>query len=489
MYVFFSYFLHSFLLKLRLDFNMLRSGKMRKGAIFNRISLKLGLSFSAVFLTLLLLLGFLLYGVFTNLFVDFVSKDLLILGSNHAKALKDDYTPEMINHILSMEKGGTSHVLITDKDRKILGSSVIPDAAMKNALHHKRNGPANYIIDQHWRTDKYIIAVSNIGGDKGFIYMYYPSNNLRETVSILKILILITSLGTVFLAFGLIGILSRKITHPLLTMKDATNSMARGEYKQVIPAAGNDEMAQLAHSIQQLGERLQHYEETRNEFLSAVSHELRTPLTYIKGYSDVLSKGIIKSADEQAEYLSIINRETNRISYLINDLFEMSKLQGGRFQLNKEIANINNSVKKAAGSLLPMAEKKGIRIKVQISEEIPDTSIDQIRLEQAVYNLIENAIKYTDEGEVSIRTYHHHQNVVIEIADTGIGIPAREIPKIWDRFYRVEKSRARKTGGTGLGLYIVKQLIEAHHGEIKVKSVDGSGSTFSIYLPKENTDE
>jgi two-component system sensor histidine kinase BaeS len=462
---------------------------MRKSTIFNRISIKLGLLFSGVFLTLLLLLGFLLYGVFTNLFVDFVSKDLLISASNHGKALEEDYSPNMIDHIISMEKGGTSHVLITDKEQRILGSSVTPDSAMMKVLKHSRKEPSNYIIDLNWRTDKYIIAVSNIGKNKGFIYLFYPTANLREAVSILKILILLTSIGTIFLAVGLIGILSRKLTQPLLTMKDATNSMAQGKYRQSIPSTGNDELAQLAHSIQQLGEKLQHYEDTRNEFLSAVSHELRTPLTYIKGYSDVLSKGIIKNKDEQAEYLAIINRETKRISYLVNDLFEMSKLQVGKFQLNKENTKINIVVEKAVGSLRPAAEKKGITLNVHFSEGLSEVYFDLVRMEQVIYNIVENAIKYTDKGSVDIETSQNNQFVMITITDTGIGISAREISKIWDRFYRIEKSRARKTGGTGLGLYIVKQLIEAHHGVIKVKSTEGQGTSFTIYLPKERNHE
>jgi two-component system sensor histidine kinase BaeS len=462
---------------------------MRRSTIFNRISVKLGLLFSGVFLPLLLLLGFLLYGVFTNLFVDFVNKDLLIRGSNHAKALEEDDSQKMIEHIISMEKGGTSLILITDKDQRVLGSSVRPDAEMKRVLKSNRKSPSNEIIDSKWRTDKYLIAVSSISNDKGFIYMYYPTAILRETVSVLKILILLASLGTTFLAVGLIGILSRKITQPLLTMKDATNSMAQGKYRQEIPAAGNDELAQLAYSIQQLGERLQHYEDTRNEFLSAVSHELRTPLTYIKGYSDVLSKGIIKDKDEQAEYLAIINRETKRISYLVNDLFEMSKLQVGKFQLNKEIANINQVVEKAVGSLKPSAEKKGIVLNMYLSEGLSEINVDLLRIEQVIYNIVENAIKYTDKGEVDIETRQNNHFIMIIITDTGIGIPDPELLKIWDRFYRIEKSRARKTGGTGLGLYIVKQLIEAHHGEIKVKSSEGQGTAFTIYLPKEGEHE
>jgi two-component system, OmpR family, sensor histidine kinase BaeS len=448
--------------------------------ILNRISIKLGLLFSGVFLILLLILGTILYGVFTNLFVDFVSSDLIDQGSNHSKVLENDFSNKMIGHVVSMDQNGSTQIVITDENQKILGSTVPLDAEMKKHLLKSKKE----IVISDWKKDKYISTITPIP-NKGYVYMFYRTNVLRETVSVLKSLILVTGIGTVFIGFGTIGFLSRKITQPLVIMKEATNQLAKGQYRQEIPSKGNDEIAQLARSIQQLGEQLQYFEDTRNEFLSAVSHELRTPLTYIKGYSDVLSKGIIKSKEEQTEYLAIINRETKRISFLVNDLFEMSKLQAGKFQLQKELANVNLIAEKVASSLRPALVKKGLELILTFSEKVPPILIDVQRMEQVVYNLVENAIKYTDNGFIKIRSFLENEFVVIEICDTGMGIPKEEISKIWDRFYRIEKSRARKTGGTGLGLYIAKQIIESHHGQIKISSVENQGSTFLIFLPRE----
>jgi signal transduction histidine kinase len=455
---------------------------MKVSTFLNRISIKLGLLFSGVFLILLLILGTILYGVFTNLFVDFVSSDLIDRGSNQAKVLESEFNQQMINHIISMEKGGKIQIIITDKNQKILSSSVRPDKEMKRELLTKT---VKEIVINNWEKDKYIVTITPIG-NKGYIYMFYPTDVLKETVSVLKILIFVTSIGTVLLGFGIIGFLSRKITQPLLYMKEATNRLAKGQYKQEIPSKGSDEIAQLAHSIKQLGAQLQYFEDTRNEFLSAVSHELRTPLTYIKGYSDVLSKGLIKNQDEQAEYLAIINRETKRLSFLVNDLFEMSKLQVGRFELQKEPTNINWILEKAVSSLKPAIENKGLELRMNFTGETLPILIDAQRMEQVFYNLIENAIKYTERGSIDIHCFLENDYVVISIADTGIGIPKTEISKIWDWFYRIEKSRARKTGGTGLGLYIAKQIIDSHNGFIKVNSIENQGSTFSIYLPKES---
>jgi two-component system, OmpR family, sensor histidine kinase BaeS len=456
---------------------------MRGHSILNSISIKLGLLFSIVFLTLMLILGSTLYGVFTNLFVDFVTSDLLNRGSNHAKALGDAYSKNMIEHVLSMERGGTTHLVITDKNQKIIGSSVPLNQEMKKYMLKNSIKESNVILDNDWKNDRYITTVSLIGHSKGYIYMFYPTNVLKETVFVLKLLIIVTGIGTALLGFGLIGFLSRTITKPLLSMKDATNKLAEGKYRQKIPSKGNDEVAQLSSAIQRLGEQLQFYEDNRNEFLSAVSHELRTPLTYIKGYSDVLSKGLVKNHEEEMEYLSIINKESKRVAFLVDDLFEMSKLQMGKFQLNKETGDINFIIKKVTETLRPAAEKKGIMLTISLQEQMAPIRMDVNRMEQVIYNLIENAIKYTDYGEVTIHSSSQNHDVVIEIKDTGQGIPSQEILKIWDRFYRVEKSRARKTGGSGLGLYIAKQIVDSHDGEIKVNSIENEGSTFFIYLP------
>ncbi|HJV16975.1 MAG TPA: HAMP domain-containing sensor histidine kinase, partial [Bacillales bacterium] len=446
---------------------------MKNTKIFNSISIKLGILFSSVFLILLLILGSTLYGVFTNLFVDFVTNDLVIRSSNHAKALDSDYSEKMFDHVLSMEKGGSSIAVITDKNQQILGSSSSVNKEMKKYLLK-----GNKTINHDWKNGKYLVAVNPINPEKGYIYMFYPTDLLKETVQILKMLILITSVGTILLGFGLIGVLSRRITKPLLTMKDATNKIAQGKYKQTIPAKGNDEIVQLSNAIQRLGEQLQFYEDNRNEFLSAVSHELRTPLTYIKGYSDVLEKGMVKNHEEQLEYLTIINKESKRVAHLVDDLFEMSKLQIGKFQLNKEPADIHVVIEKVSSALQPAAERKGIKLKLHYLDQNGIISIDMKRMEQVFYNLIENAIKYTEIGEVKIESFIQNDEAVIKIMDSGIGIPQKEIPMIWDRFYRVDKSRTRKTGGTGLGLYIAKQIIESHNGEITVNSTENEGSTF-----------
>ncbi|MBT2758804.1 HAMP domain-containing histidine kinase [Mesobacillus foraminis] len=448
---------------------------------WNNISIKIGLLFSGVFIGLLLVLGTVFHGVFTDLFVDYIKQDLLVRTNNHSRILGEHFDQSTIAHVVEMEKGVRTDVLITDDNQEILASSVPPDEDMTDHIT-KANVEKGSVIESDWKNHSYIITISPIKNG-GYVYMYYPSSILREIVLGLNVILMAGGAGILLLAFGSIAMMSKRITKPLLMMKDATNKMSLGRYRQAIPVNGEDEIAQLGKSIQSLGEQLQYFEESRNDFLASVSHELRTPLTYIKGYSDILNKGNIKNPDDQREYLGIIHKEATRLSFLINDLFEMSKLQAGFFTLDKEWSSLNPIIEKVVSNLKPAAEKKGLNLVTNLID-IPDIPIDPQRMEQAIYNLVENAVKYTSQGEISISSFSKGNEVFVKVIDNGMGIPKEDLSKIWDRFYRVDQSRTRKSGGTGLGLYVVKKIIDAHGGLVMAESSEDKGSIFTISLNK-----
>ncbi|TCS84212.1 HAMP domain-containing sensor histidine kinase [Tepidibacillus fermentans] len=452
----------------------------------NRISVKIGILFSGLFLSLLFLLGFLMFQLFTHFLLDYVINDLVSRGENHAKVLEDKFDQATINHVNLMERDVVTKVIITDQNGKILTSSDPYDQEMLSYLKSIHSYTQERILNQEWREHNYIVSLTPIAkGKKGFVIMYYPTLLLRETVEVLRLIILITSIGIILIGIGVIILISKKMTNPLLKMKEATSEMAKGHYKQIIGVKGQDELGQLGESIQKLGEQLQYYEDTRNEFLAGVSHELRTPLTYIQGYADILAKGLIIDRDEQIKILKIIHEETKRVVHLVNDLFHMAQIQTGQFQVKKEWVSIEQLLEKVVNHVVPLAHEKALEIRLDIQNKpIPDIKVDPIRMEQVFFNLIENAIKYTEKGKIDVSLDQDSEFLIITIQDTGIGIPKADLPRIWDRFYRVEKSRARKTGGSGLGLYLVKEFIRLHSGQIEVISEEGKGTTMIVKLPK-----
>jgi two-component system phosphate regulon sensor histidine kinase PhoR len=221
-------------------------------------------------------------------------------------------------------------------------------------------------------------------------------------------------------------------------------------------------------------------EKIKREFVASVSHELKTPLTAIKGYIETMEE----IADETiAVYLQIVRRHTERLINLVQDLLNLSALENPDVKLYWEDVNLKTLANNVLAIFENSAKRKGLKLIQEIPEPPPVIKGDGLRLEQALINLLDNAIKYTEKGTVSLRVKVEDGQVVISIRDTGIGIPAEHIPRIFERFYVVDRSRSRQSGGTGLGLAIVKHIVELHQGKISVESTPGKGAEFSVVLP------
>ena len=230
---------------------------------------------------------------------------------------------------------------------------------------------------------------------------------------------------------------------------------------------------------------LRRLEKVRQDFVANVSHELRTPLSSIKGYSETLIDGALSDREHAMNFLRIIHSESERLSNLIEDLLSLSRIESGKLKMVLEPCSIGIVARKSFASLEKQAREKNISVTINIAEDIPDVLADEARLSQVFYNLIDNAVKYTPEGGmVSISAHETDSFVQADIEDNGIGIPEKDLSRIFERFYRVDKARSRELGGTGLGLSIVKHIIQANGGEVSVISTLGLGSTFSFTIPK-----
>lgn len=224
-------------------------------------------------------------------------------------------------------------------------------------------------------------------------------------------------------------------------------------------------------------------ETIKKDFVANVSHELRTPLASIKGYSETLLDGGIEEKETLKEFLRIIDRHATRMARLIDDLLILSRLESHQMTIVSAPVDIKEMILSTIPGFEKQARDKGITLSVEMPDKLPKALGDRDRLEQVVVNILDNAIKYTASGgSVRISASRSDGHVRVDVKDTGIGIPADDIPRIFERFYRVDKARSRELGGTGLGLAIVKHIIQGHNGKLNVESTPGRGSVFSFMI-------
>lgn len=229
---------------------------------------------------------------------------------------------------------------------------------------------------------------------------------------------------------------------------------------------------------------LKHLERVRAEFVANVSHELKTPVTAVKGFAETLLSGALYNYRAAEEFVNIIYEEAERLSRLIHDLLELSKIESKGFRLRIEPVELDKEITRIVDKLKPQFIKKELTLTTDLPSEPVVVKADRDQIEQVLLNLLDNSLKYTPSGgEVEVSMRRESKEAVVAVRDTGIGIPQEDLPRIFERFYRVDKARSRKLGGTGLGLSIVKHIIEAHRGRVWVESELGKGSTFYFSLP------
>lgn len=229
---------------------------------------------------------------------------------------------------------------------------------------------------------------------------------------------------------------------------------------------------------------LRRLEKIRRDFVANVSHELRTPISSIKGYAETLLEGALDDKDNAKEFVNIIYRDSNRLAALINDLLDLSRIESDKMKMLFAALEPVSLIKSAVKIIENQAKAKSITLNLNLPVDLPRIKADEVRFSQVMINILDNAIKYSPErSSITISAKAVENILQIDISDTGIGISGEDLPRIFERFYRVDKARSRELGGTGLGLAIVKHVVQAHGGQVWVKSEPGLGSTFSFTIP------
>lgn len=290
----------------------------------------------------------------------------------------------------------------------------------------------------------------------------------------------IVGIAVVLLFLGLSLLLAQRIVRPIRELTRAARHMADGDWTRRAQVHGHDEIGLLAETFNSMAIELQQREKLKDDFISSISHELRTPLTSIKGWSETLKDGEPGDEEEMQLGLSIISRETERLSGLVEDLLDFSKLSARNMELHTETLDLNSPVRETVRQLAVREEQTGVRIVSSLGKSAIIVSADANRIKQVVINLIDNAFKYTPSGgSIHISTYVADQSVILTVADTGSGIAEEDLPHVTEKFYKASKGH----GGSGLGLAICREIIELHGGSLSMDSELGAGTIVTVKLP------
>ena len=299
-------------------------------------------------------------------------------------------------------------------------------------------------------------------------------------------------------AAAIAALLARWISHRFAAIATHANELAKGNFRARLPLSGGAEFGQLARTLNETAANLQKtweqlqrehaelekLERVRKDFVINVSHELRTPLASIQGYAETLLDGALHDPQHNLRFLRIIHHNAERLARLTEDLMTLSRIEMKRQKFEFEPHLVDNLLRDAVELVRPMAEKNSIRLVKESGPAGAEVWCDTEAVSQVMSNLLDNAIKYTPAGgSITVGARNTGAYCELYVCDTGAGIPAEDVPRLFERFYRVDKARSRELGGTGLGLAIVKHLVAAHNGVVRVESRLNEGSTFFFTLP------
>ncbi|MGN4426144.1 sensor histidine kinase [Bacillus cereus group sp. MYBK30-1] len=452
-----------------------------------RISIQLGFYFLIVTLLIESVLFVLLYYSLVNNRVNEEMTALLKRGNSHRDVLEKYFDRQTISHVALMESEAETTVVITNANKEVLAKSNELDTTIKKHIAEMNTSTDHNgsIIENHWKTSNYICTVSPIvvnGKLEGYVYMFLGTTSIEEMINGLTKQFIIAGIVTFLLTAVTIFLLSRLLTKPLLHMKHATEKMSKGDLSVSLTTTRNDEIGELAESIQTLANDLHYMKTERSEFLASVAHELRTPLTYVRGYADIALKEST-APEQRLRYLSIIKDESDYITNLVQDLFLLAQMEKHSFSIQIKEVHLQTFLTRIIEKINVMYGEKQIRVVFTCPPSLL-VKLDEQRFEQVMVNILNNAYRHSKEhSPINISVTEEHKRISIKIEDEGEGILQEDLPHIFDRFYRVDKARSRATGGAGLGLSIVKEIVELHGGNITVTSEVGHGSCFVISLP------
>lgn len=384
-------------------------------------------------------------------------------------------------------------IWIASSDGKILfdtkNREQLPDSSevLDTASRLSREGAYEIGTFHKFFSAKHLTVVAPIirgTGTKGYIFLHYPMQNIYRDRSTFQEVLVFMFLLLYGAALLLIFLYRSRIHNPLQQIVNGASEFGNGNLSYKIPIKTDDEMGYLANSLNYMADKLNRNGEYQRRFISNVSHDFRSPLTSIKGYVQAMLDGTIPP-ELQEKYLKIIAYESERLEKLTQSLLALNDLDIKKRLMHMRRFDINETLRTTAATFEGSCEKHNIQLVLYLTGNELFVQADMEQIQQVIYNLLDNALKFSnDNSSIILETTEKNGKVFVSIKDHGSGIPKEKIPKIWERFYKLDTSRGKDRLGTGLGLSIVKEIINAHGQNINVISTEGVGTEFIFTLEK-----
>ncbi len=385
-----------------------------------------------------------------------------------------------------------SDVVIINQRAEVVQSTIdeqdpieLPVAALETVMEGEVYRRQSVFIREQGNSYTIGVPIRNDGGTViGGVFV--TARQVRVNSAMQGILFTFTAcgLGVMILAFGILYFITRRITRPLNEMAIAARAYAKGDFSKRITVSPDSELGALATTFNQMADGIDRLETMRRGFIADVSHELRTPMTTIGGFIDGILDGVIP-ADQQEKYLMIVSEEVQRLSRMVNNLLDVAKMQSGEISYQMVPFDITEPARRVALTMEERIREKKIKLNLLLPEEGLYAKGDQDAIYRVIYNLTDNAVKFTpEEGEITLAAFCRENKIYFSVKNTGDGIPESEVGKIFERFYKTDKSRGQNRKGVGLGLYMVKSIVEAHSEDLFVTSQEGVFAEFAFTLTK-----
>ncbi|BCI61372.1 sensor histidine kinase [Solibaculum mannosilyticum] len=317
----------------------------------------------------------------------------------------------------------------------------------------------------------------------GIVCVSSSAGNLSQYVVDMLKMFLLSAVVVMIISFILVYVISYQMVKPLRQMAIAAKRFGEGDFSYRVPVRGKDEISELSKAFNQMAASLASVEGMRRSFVANVSHELRTPMTTIAGFIDGILDGTIEP-DRRRQYLQTVSDEVKRLSRLVKEMLDVSRIEAGELKLNISNFDICDIMLRILFSFEQIIDQKGIEIRGLEETHSIMVEADADRIHQVIYNLVDNAIKFTNPGgAITLGARVESERVYVTVHNTGKGIALSDLPHVFDRFYKSDKSRSLDRKGVGLGLFIVRMLIQAHGGEIVARSMEGQYAEFEFWIP------